>query len=71
MNLDLSPEPDSGPSSDSDTDPDFGLRVPGPGYVLVKSEGQVGPRLKPLLLLVLGCCCLLVVVHRQEAEPGR
>lgn len=40
VKLDLSPEPDSGPSSDSD--PDSGLRVPGPGYVLVESEGQEG-----------------------------
>ncbi|KAM4740334.1 tRNA-splicing endonuclease subunit Sen2 isoform 2-T2 [Anableps anableps] len=38
--LDLGSEPDSDSSSDSD--PGSGLHVPGPGYVLVDSEGQEG-----------------------------
>ncbi|KAM4583490.1 tRNA-splicing endonuclease subunit Sen2 [Fundulus diaphanus] len=42
QNLDPSSEPDSDSSSDSDSDPGCGLRVPGPGYVLVESESQEG-----------------------------
>ncbi|XP_032404404.1 tRNA-splicing endonuclease subunit Sen2-like [Xiphophorus hellerii] len=40
QNLDLDSEPDS----DSDSDPGSGLRVPGPGYVLVDLEAQDGGR---------------------------